>query len=210
MESPGRFNVMATGVEGEVELMKPLPILLMLGLLAPFVLWGCDPPLPDDDDAADDDAADDDAADDDAADDDAADDDAADDDASDDDASDDDASDDDAQDDDDDTQGNNDSDGDGLDDAEEIQLGTDPNNPDSDGDGFNDGAEVNYPSDPLNEYSHEFQCGYPPGPGPQWQGNGWNVNNIMNSATLVDACGEMINVHGFSGWGILFIFGAEW
>ncbi len=202
-----------TGEEGDVEPMRNLLLSMILGLLAPVALWGCNPPIGDDDDVvADDDTADDDASDDDASDDDASDDDASDDDASDDDASDDDddASDDDASDDDDDTQGNADPDGDGLDNAEENQAGTDPNNPDTDGDGFNDGDEVNYPSDPLNEHSHEFQCGYPPGPGPQWQGTGWNVNNIMNSASLVDTCGEMINLHGFSGWGILFIFGAEW
>ena len=132
-----------------------------------------------------------------------------DDDAADDDAADDDAADDDAVGDDD-TAGNHDPDGDGLTTHEEEDLGTDPNNPDTDGDGYRDGDEVDYGSDPLNPGSHEFACGWHPGPGPEWQGQGWQVGQVMQDATLMDRCGEMIHMHGLSGWAIAFFFGAMW
>ena len=119
--------------------------------------------------------------------------------------------DDDAVGDDDDATGNQDSDGDGLTNDQEAAEGTDPNNPDTDGDGWTDGEEVHsYASDPLNEWSYPFDCHYPPGPGPQWQGQGWNTGQIMQDAVLTDRCGEQIHTHGFSGWGMAIFIGAEW
>ncbi len=98
-----------------------------------------------------------------------------------------------------------DSDGDGLTDDEEAALGTDPDVADTDGDGYGDGDEVDAGSDPLNEYSHEWLCGYPPGPGPAWQGTGWEVGEVPTNVTLMDQCGEMIDLHGFSGWGLFVV-----
>jgi hypothetical protein len=119
--------------------------------------------------------------------------------------------DDDAVGDDDDNGGDHDTDGDGLTNEEEADHGTDPNDPDTDGDGWNDGDEVhNYASDPNNEWSYPFSCHYPPGPGPQWQGQGWNTGQVMQDATLLDKCGEQIHMHGFSGWGMAIFIGAEW
>ncbi len=167
--------------------------LLALGLL----LWGCpteegnNPPGPrpplDDDDATGDDDDDSHVGDDDV------------------------AGDDDVQgDDDDDTAGNHDPDGDGLTNDEESQFGTDPNDPDTDGDGWDDGEEADHGSDPLNEWSYPFACHWAPGPGPQWQGQGWNTGQIMADATLMDRCGEQIHMHGLSGWAIALFFGAGW
>ncbi len=107
--------------------------------------------------------------------------------------------------------GGNDADGDGLSDAEESQHGTDPNNPDTDGDGYQDGAEVHqHASDPKNQWSHPFQGGYPPGPGPVWSGNGWSVGQKIPDIALNDQHGEQIHLYGFSGWGLLLFFGAPW
>jgi Bacterial TSP3 repeat len=162
--------------------------LWLLFLASGLFAMGCPPAAPyypddDDDDGADDDASDDDGGDDDGGDDDGGDDDG----------------------------GPSDSDGDGLSDAEEGTHGTDPNNPDTDGDGYQDGAEVNNDaSDPLNPYSHQFQGGYPPGPGPEWQGQGWNVGQVMPDIALMDQYGEQIHLHGFSGWALLLFFGAVW
>ena len=119
--------------------------------------------------------------------------------------------DDDAVGDDDDASGNQDPDGDGLTNDQEAQEGTDPNNPDTDGDGWDDGDEVHtYASDPNNEWSYPFSCHYPPGPGPQWQGQGWNTGQVMQDAVLLDKCGDQIHMHGFSGWGMAIFIGAEW
>ena len=123
---------------------------------------------------------------------------------------DDDGIDDDDIDSDDDIGDDQDPDNDGLTDDEENQLGTDPQDPDTDDDGWSDGDEVNDGSDPLNEWSHPFECYWHPGPGPQWQGQGWETGQIMPDITLLDRCGEPIHMHGFSGWALALYFGTAW
>ncbi len=148
----------------------------------------------DDDDAGDDDTGDDDTGDDDTwGDDDTGDDDTGDDDTG-----------------DDDTDGGADPDGDGLTNDQESQHGTDPHDPDTDGDGWDDGEEVHGASDPLEALLHPFTCNYPPAPGPVWQGQGWNVGQVVPNLTFMDQCGEILDLHSFSGWGILVEFGAPW
>jgi hypothetical protein len=99
---------------------------------------------------------------------------------------------------------------DGLSDTDENELGTDPDVPDSDGDGWFDGEEVAESTDPLEYYQHPFECGYPPGPGPVWQGDGWASGATINNVDLLDQCGERIDLHALSGWGLLIFFGAPW
>ncbi|MDP7112877.1 MAG: hypothetical protein QGH45_12985 [Myxococcota bacterium] len=123
---------------------------------------------------------------------------------------DDDTGDDDTWGDDDDSDGGADPDGDGLTNDEEVQHGTDPDDPDTDGDGYDDGDEVHGASDPLEAMLYPFACGYPPAPGPVWQGQGWNVGQVAPNVTLMDQCGEMIDLHSLSGWGVLLEFGAPW
>jgi len=176
--------------------------LLPLGL----ALAGCEPvyeggggpnrPQDDDDSQGDDDSwGDDDTGDDDTGDDDT--------------WGDDDTGDDDSHGDDD-TDGGADPDGDGLTNDQEDHHGTNPHDADTDGDGYDDGDEVHGASDPLEPLLHPFACGYPPAPGPVWQGQGWNVGQVVPNVTLMDQCGELIDLHSLSGWGVLLEFGAPW
>lgn len=103
-----------------------------------------------------------------------------------------------------------DSDGDGLTDAEEATLGTDPSEPDTDSDAYGDGVEVTAGTDPLEYYQHPFVGGYPPGPGPVWQGTGWAVGEVLENAALLDQHAEAIDLWSFSGWGLVVVFGAPW
>ena len=179
---------------------------MWIGMLALGALGlGCQPvyvgdgrkdrhPGDDDTQADDDDAGDDDTG-------------ADDDTAGDDDTGDDDTADDDTGDDDD---GGADPDGDGLTNDQEGQYGTDPYDADTDGDGYDDGEEVHGASDPLEEMLHPFACGYPPAPGPVWQGQGWNIGQVVPNLTFLDRCGEQVDLHSFSGWGIRLEFGAPW
>jgi hypothetical protein len=103
-----------------------------------------------------------------------------------------------------------DDDGDGLTNAEEEALGTDPDVSDTDADRYDDGVEVQAGTDPLEYYQHPFVGGYPPGPGPVWQGTGFDVGDVLDNVTLLDQHAEPIDLWAFSGWALILVFGAPW
>jgi peroxiredoxin len=115
-----------------------------------------------------------------------------------------------AADDDDTSDPDTDADGDGLTWADEQALGTDPDDPDTDADQYDDGTEVAAETDPLEFFQHPFVGGYPPGPGPVWDGTSFEVGATLGNATLQDQHGEWVDLWAFSGWGLVLIFGAPW
>lgn len=99
---------------------------------------------------------------------------------------------------------------DGLDDDDDDTLGTDPGDTDTDGDRYDDGVEVEAGTDPLEYYQHPFIGGYPPGPGPVWQGTGFDVGDVIDNVTLLDQHAEPIDLWALSGWALTLVFGAPW
>ncbi len=65
-------------------------------------------------------------------------------------------------------------------------------------------------TDPLEYYQHPFAGGYPPGPGPVWQGTGLDVGDVLDNVTLLDQHAEPIDLWAFSGWAMTIVFGASW
>jgi len=101
-------------------------------------------------------------------------------------------------------------DGDGLTGAEEADLGTDPLAPDTDSDLYDDGVEVASGTDPTEFFQHPFVGGYPPGPGPVWQGSGWDVGDVLDNMALFDQHAQRVDLWALSGWGLVIVFGAPW
>ena len=92
-----------------------------------------------------------------------------------------------------------DSDNDGLDDCAEADLGTDPLAEDSDGDGFSDQAEVDCVSDPMNGDEACYACGWEHNDPGNIVSTGSAEGDVMGNASLVDQCGELVDLWDFYG-----------
>jgi hypothetical protein len=92
-----------------------------------------------------------------------------------------------------------DADGDGLDDCAEADLGTDPANDDSDGDGFTDSEELDCVSNPLDVDEQCYACGWEHNDPGTLVSNGKEVGDVIHNISMVDQCGEMVDIWDFHG-----------
>ena len=100
-----------------------------------------------------------------------------------------------------------DADADGLDDCTELDLlGTDPELADSDGDGSTDGEELDCASDPLDEAEACYACGWSRNDPGDLVSTGAAEGDVVADTTLVDQCGESVDLWDLSGeYHILFL-----
>lgn len=103
-----------------------------------------------------------------------------------------------------------DADGDGLDDCAEVEdHGTDPNLADSDGDGSLDGEELACLSDPLNGDEACYACGWLRNDPGTLSGTGTAIGDTVDNLSLVDQCGDAVDLWDFAGeYHVLFMTGA--
>lgn len=102
-----------------------------------------------------------------------------------------------------------DSDGDGLEDCDELELGTDPAAADSDGDGLSDAEELDCVSDPLDGDEGCYACGWAHNDPGDLVTTGVAEGDTITNASLVDACGESVDLWDFAGqWHILAVTAA--
>ena len=94
---------------------------------------------------------------------------------------------------------NSDADEDGINECEEKELGTNPNKADTDGDGFSDAEEVERVSDPTDPDEQPYACGWAHNDPGNLESTGSEVGDVMNSVSLVDQCGEMVDLWDFYG-----------
>jgi len=92
-----------------------------------------------------------------------------------------------------------DSDSDGLDDCTEEDLGLDPNNEDSDGDGLTDAAEVDCGTSALDPADTCYACGWGKNDPGDITATGAALGDVMENISLVDQCGEMVDIYDFAG-----------
>ncbi|MDP6934965.1 MAG: hypothetical protein QGG40_18735 [Myxococcota bacterium] len=92
-----------------------------------------------------------------------------------------------------------DADEDGLDDCEEEELGTDPELEDSDNDGFTDAEEIDCVSNPLDEDEFCYACGWEHNDPGDLESTGTDEGDVMDNFSLVDQCGEMVDIWDFHG-----------
>ena len=92
-----------------------------------------------------------------------------------------------------------DSDNDGIDDCAEVELGTNPESEDSDGDGFSDQAELDCVSDPTNADESCYACGWAHNDPGTIVSTGAAEGDVIANATLVDQCGDMVDLWDFYG-----------
>jgi hypothetical protein len=103
-----------------------------------------------------------------------------------------------------------DADGDGLDDCAEEELGTDPASDDSDDDGFTDAEELDCVSDPLDADEQCYACGWEHNDPGDLVSEGRRKGDIMDSAELVDQCGDMVDLWDFHGEYHVLYLTAAW
>ena len=101
-------------------------------------------------------------------------------------------------------------DGDGLDDCTEAELGTDRSDPDSDGDGMSDGEELECVSDPLDPDEQCYACGWPHNDPGDLSSSGAGIGDTVANLSLVDQCGEAVDLHDFAGSYTLAFMTAAW
>lgn len=100
-------------------------------------------------------------------------------------------------------------DGDGLDDCAEEELGTNAELADSDGDGFTDAEEVDCISDPLNVDEACYACGWGHNDPGDLASEGAGIGDVIANLTMVDQCGEDVELWDFYGeYHILFMTAA--
>ena len=92
-----------------------------------------------------------------------------------------------------------DADGDNVSDCDELDLGTDPTNADTDGDGSSDGEETDCGSDPLNGEEACYSCGWKRNDPGTLVSTGNEVGDVIANMTLVDQCGEEVELWDFAG-----------
>jgi hypothetical protein len=100
-------------------------------------------------------------------------------------------------------------DSDGLDDCAEAELGTDPTLADSDGDGLSDLEEVECVSNPLDVDELCYACGWEHND-PGVESTGTDVGDVMDNFSLIDQCGEMVDIHDFFGEYHILYLTAAW
>ena len=102
-----------------------------------------------------------------------------------------------------------DADQDGINACEETELGTDPNNADTDGDGFVDGDEIDCASDPTDPNEQCYACGWAHNDPGILVSNGAQTGDTLANISLVDQCGEMVDLWDFYGeYHILYVTAA--
>ena len=104
---------------------------------------------------------------------------------------------------------NSDADSDGLDDCTEADLGTDPTLADSDGDGLSDLEEVDCVSSPLDADEQCYACGWEHND-PGIESTGDDIGDVMANFSLVDQCGEEVDIHDFFGEYHILYLTAAW
>ena len=92
-----------------------------------------------------------------------------------------------------------DADSDGLSDCEEEALGSDPAKDDTDGDGLTDLEEVDCGTSALDADDTCYACGWGKNDPGNIQATGAGVDDIMENVTLVDQCGDRVNMYDFAG-----------
>ena len=92
-----------------------------------------------------------------------------------------------------------DADSDGLNDCEEEALGSDPAKDDTDGDGLTDLEEVDCGTSALDADDTCYACGWGKNDPGNIQATGAGVDDIMENVTLVDQCGDRVNMYDFAG-----------
>ena len=90
-------------------------------------------------------------------------------------------------------------DGDGLNDCEEEALGTALNMADSDGDGFSDAEEVDCVSDPLDADEACYACGWAHNDPGNLESTGDGEGDVIANLSLLDQCGETVDLWDFHG-----------
>jgi hypothetical protein len=103
-----------------------------------------------------------------------------------------------------------DKDEDGITECDELELGTDPNNADTDGDGFADAEEVLCVSDPNDPDEQCYACGWEHNDPGNLESTGNGVGDVMDSISLVDQCGEMVDLWDFHGEYHVLYLTAAW
>jgi len=103
-----------------------------------------------------------------------------------------------------------DSDGDGIDDCEELELGLDPTLGDSDGDGFSDADEIACVSDPLDGDEVCYACGWAHNDPGTYVSSGNSIGDTADNSTLIDQCGEAVDLWDFSGKYYILYLTAAW
>ena len=103
-----------------------------------------------------------------------------------------------------------DADGDGLHECDEQALGTNPNNADTDNDGIADADEVDCVSDPTNPDEQCYACGWEHNDPGDLVSTGTDVGDVMDNISLVDQCGEMVDLWDFYGEYHVLYLTAAW
>ena len=103
-----------------------------------------------------------------------------------------------------------DEDGDGINECEEEALGTNPLNADTDGDGFADNEEIDCVSNPADPNEQCYACGWEHNDPGNLVSNGSEVGDVMGSISLVDQCGEMVDLWDFYGEYHVLYLTAAW
>lgn len=103
-----------------------------------------------------------------------------------------------------------DSDNDGLNDCQEEELGTDPLSEDSDGDGVSDLVENDCSSDPLDAADACYRCGWAKNDPGTLNSTGSESGDVIDNISMVDQCGEEVDIWDFHGEYHILYMTAAW
>jgi hypothetical protein len=101
-------------------------------------------------------------------------------------------------------------DGDGLNDCEEAELGTNPESEDSDGDGFTDMEELDCVSDPMDGEEACYACGWEHNDPGDLVSTGADDGDVVANISLVDQCGELVDLWDLHGEYHVLYMTAAW
>ena len=90
-------------------------------------------------------------------------------------------------------------DNDGLVECEEISLGLDVENADSDGDGHTDGDEMACKSDPTDAADVCYACGWIKNDPGTLVETGSEIGDTIANISLIDQCGDNVDIWDFYG-----------
>ena len=103
-----------------------------------------------------------------------------------------------------------DEDGDGINECEEQALGTNPLSADTDGDGFADAEEVDCSSNPTDPDEACYACGWEHNDPGDLESRGSSVGDVIANISLVDQCGESVELWDFYGEYHILYLTAAW